>query len=79
MRLWARTVRTAHGAALPLALFALVGLTGMALVFLTMAGMDPQVSRNLSDTTRARYLADAGRKLSSQMRQPPSEICEPRS
>lgn len=54
------TVRNEEGVALPLALFVLVSLTGLVLAFLSMAGMEPQVSRNLSDTARARYAAEAG-------------------
>jgi len=49
-----------RGAALPLALIALVALTGLLVVFLSMAGMDPAISANLNDTTRARYLAETG-------------------
>ncbi|MBI3030696.1 MAG: hypothetical protein HYY64_14415 [Candidatus Rokubacteria bacterium] len=46
--------------ALPLALFALVMLSGLLLAFLTMAGMEPTIAANLADTARARYVADAG-------------------
>ncbi len=55
-----RTVRNERGVALPLALFALVMLSGLLLAFLTMAGMEPEMSANLSDVARARYMADAG-------------------
>lgn len=48
------------GVALPLAMFLLVGLTGLLVVFVSMAGTDPAVSANLNDTTRSRYAADAG-------------------
>ncbi len=48
------------GAALPLALFALVILSGFLLVFLSMAGMERAISANLTDVARARYLAEAG-------------------
>src|SRR5574337_494168 len=57
MNRWAGTEK---GIALPLALFVLVALSALLLTFVAMAGMEPQISRNLSDTTRARYLADAG-------------------
>ncbi len=48
------------GVALPLALFALVMLSGLLLAFLNMAGMEPMVAANLNDVTRARYVAEAG-------------------
>ena len=48
------------GAALPLALFVLVGLTALALSLLTMSSLDPQIARNHVDLLRARYLAEAG-------------------
>ena len=60
MKLWAGPVRNEKGVALPLALFALVMLTGLLLAFLSMAGMEPSMAANLSDLTRARYMADAG-------------------
>lgn len=60
MKPWTRTVRNERGVALPLALFALVMLTGLLLAFLTMAGMEPEMAANLSDVARARYVADAG-------------------
>jgi hypothetical protein len=46
--------------ALPLALFALVMLSGLLLAFLSMAGMEPTVASNHTDVTRARYAAEAG-------------------
>lgn len=49
-----------RGAALPMALFAMVGLTALALSVLTMSGLDPQIARNHVDLLRARYLAEAG-------------------
>lgn len=60
MKPWARLTRNQKGVALPLALFALVMLTGLLLAFLSMAGMEPSMAANLSDVTRGRYLADAG-------------------
>ena len=53
-------VRNEKGVALPLALFALVSLTAFVLTFVSMGGMEPQVSRNLSDGKQARYVAEAG-------------------
>jgi hypothetical protein len=49
-----------RGVALPLALICLVALTVMVLTFLTLSGMEPQISQNLSDTARARYVAESG-------------------
>jgi len=60
MKRGAGRVRNEKGVALPLALFALVMLTGLLLAFLSMAGMEPTMAANLSDVTRARYVADAG-------------------
>ncbi len=60
MKSWAVRVRNERGVALPLALFTLVSLSAFVLAFLSMGGMEPQVSRNLSDITQAHYLADAG-------------------
>jgi len=55
-----RWVRNDKGVALPLALLVLLTLSALVLAFASMAGMEPQISRNLSDTTKARYLADTG-------------------
>jgi len=55
-----RTVRDERGVALPLALFALMMLSGLLLAFLSMAGMEPSIAANLNDVTRARNLAEAG-------------------
>ena len=60
MRPWVGPIRNEKGVALPLALFALMMLSGLLLVFLSMAGMEPSIAANLSDATRARYLADGG-------------------
>jgi Tfp pilus assembly protein PilX len=46
--------------ALPLALFALMMLSGLLLAFLSMAGMEPSIAANLNDATQARNLAEAG-------------------
>ncbi len=53
-------VRDQKGVALPLALFALLMLTGLLLAFLTMSGMEPSMAANLNDVARARYVAEAG-------------------
>jgi len=57
---WVGTVRNERGVAFPLALFALLMLTGLLLVFLTMGGMETSVAANLDDVTRARYVAESG-------------------
>lgn len=60
MKSWVVRVRNEKGVALPLALFVLVSLSALVLAFLSMGGMEPQVSRNLSDSSQARYAAEAG-------------------
>jgi len=55
-----RAFKDQHGVALPLSLFVLVALVIALLVFVSMSGTEPQVASNLSDTTRARYVADGG-------------------
>ena len=55
-----RTVRDETGVALPLALFALVMLSGLLLAFLSMAGMEPVIAQNHSSSSKAFYIADAG-------------------
>ncbi|MFZ1058894.1 MAG: hypothetical protein WAP47_06855 [Candidatus Rokuibacteriota bacterium] len=55
-----RSAEAQRGVAFPLALFALVLLTGMLLVFLTMGGMETSIATNLDDVTRARYVAESG-------------------
>lgn len=56
-----RTVlRDQRGVALPLALIALLILTMLVLTVLNLGAVEPQISRNLSDTARARHMAEAG-------------------
>src|SRR3972149_6991736 len=55
-----RSVRDQRGVAFPMALFALLMLTGLLVVFLTMGGMETSVAANLDDVTRARYVAESG-------------------
>ena len=55
-----RTVRDEKGVALPLALFALVMLSGLLLAFLSMAGMEPVIAQNHTSSSKAFYIADAG-------------------
>lgn len=54
------SISNEKGVALPLALFALVVLSGVLLTFLSMGGMEPQIASNLSSTAQARFAADAG-------------------
>ena len=49
-----------RGVALPLALISLLILTSLVLTVLNLGAVEPQISRNLSDTARARHLAEAG-------------------
>jgi len=53
-------MRNEQGVALVLALIVLVALTGLLLAFLSMAAMEPQIARNLTDVTQARYVAETG-------------------
>ncbi len=53
-------MRDQRGVALPLALIALLILTMLVLTVLNLGAVEPQISRNLSDTARARQLAEAG-------------------
>ena len=60
MSSWRSLILNERGVALPLALICLVALTVMVLTFLTLSGVEPQISQNLTDTARARYLAESG-------------------
>jgi Tfp pilus assembly protein PilX len=55
------------GVALVLALMMLLTLTGLLLAFLSVSALEPQISRNLADTARARYLAEAGIEIGFNM------------
>jgi Tfp pilus assembly protein PilX len=57
----ARTaIRDERGVAVVTALVALMSLSALVLAFLVMARNEPQISRNLANATRARYVAEAG-------------------
>jgi Tfp pilus assembly protein PilX len=60
MSSWRSLILNERGVALPLALICLVALTVMVLTFLTLSGVEPQISQNLTETARARYLAESG-------------------
>ena len=49
-----------RGVALPLAMICLAALSVMVLSLLTISGLEPQISQSLTDTARARYLAESG-------------------
>src|SRR6266545_1193527 len=49
-----------RGMALPLAVMALVVLTTLVTAYLSLGAFEPQASRNLSDATRVRFVAEAG-------------------
>src|SRR5712691_2197448 len=53
-------IRDQRGVALPLALIALLILTMLVLTVLNLGAVEPQISKNLSDTARARHMAEAG-------------------
>ncbi len=60
MRRISRLVDNEQGVALVLALMILLTLTGLVLAFLSASAFEPQISRNHSETIRARYVAEAG-------------------
>src|SRR5437899_3056312 len=60
MRRRRHTLRNEQGVALILAIMVLLCLTGLVLSYLSVSALEPQISRNLSDGTRLRYLAEAG-------------------
>ena len=49
-----------RGVAVVVAMVALMTLTALVLAFLAVSAYEPQISRNLADSTRARYIAEAG-------------------
>jgi hypothetical protein len=53
-------MRDQRGVALPLALISLLILTMLVLTVLNLGAVEPQISKNLSDTARARHMAEAG-------------------
>ena len=58
-----RRARRAHderGVALVLTLLVLLGVGGLLAAYLAVSTLEPQISRNLADASRARYLAEAG-------------------
>jgi hypothetical protein len=60
MSTWRTLLDSERGVALPLALIVLLALTLMAVTFISLGAIEPQISQNLSDGARARQLADAG-------------------
>ncbi|HEX6210642.1 MAG TPA: PilX N-terminal domain-containing pilus assembly protein [Methylomirabilota bacterium] len=60
MRTWRTLLGNERGAALVLSLMMLLTLTGLLLAFISVSALEPQISRNVTDTARARYLAEAG-------------------
>jgi len=53
-------LRDQSGVAIVMALIVLVAITGLALAFLSVSAFEPQISQNLTSSTQARYVADAG-------------------
>jgi len=53
-------VRDERGVALVLALLVLLTLIGLVLAFLSASALEPQISRNLQEGVRARYVAESG-------------------
>ena len=60
MLTWPRPLGNEHGVALVLSLIMLLALTGLVLAFLAASALEPQISRNMADSARARYLAETG-------------------
>jgi len=60
MRNWRTLLGNERGVALVLSLMMLLALTGLLLAFLSVSALEPQISRNVADTAKARYLAEAG-------------------
>jgi Tfp pilus assembly protein PilX len=60
MLTWRRPLGNEHGVALILSLMTLLVLTGLLMAFLASSALEPQISRNLADSARARYLAETG-------------------
>ena len=56
----ATVMRDQRGVALPLALISLLILTMLVLTVLNLGAVEPQISKNLSDTAQARHMAEAG-------------------
>src|SRR2546425_10951032 len=54
------TLRNERGIALTLPILVLPGLTGLVGAYLSVSAIEPQISRNLADASRSRYLAEAG-------------------
>src|SRR5438552_9135595 len=52
-----------RGVALILGLVVLMTLSALALAFLAVSALEPRISRNLHDMSRARWLAEAGIEL----------------
>ena len=53
-------LRDERGIAVVVGLVALMTLTALVLAFLAVSAWEPQISRNLADGARARYVAEAG-------------------
>ncbi len=49
-----------RGMTLPLTLLMMVTVASLTLALLALAGLEPQISRNLADATQARFAAEAG-------------------
>jgi hypothetical protein len=67
MRTWRTLLNNESGVALVLSLMMLLALTGLLLAFLSVSALEPQISKNIADTSRARYLAEAGIELGFNM------------
>lgn len=57
---WRKWMAGEEGVVLPLAFILLLVLTMLAVGFMSLGALEPQISANLSDTARARQAAEAG-------------------
>lgn len=57
---WRKFLGDQRGVALPLAMILLLILTMLAITFMSLGAVEPQISQNQSDGARARQLAEAG-------------------
>lgn len=60
MKTWRKLLGNERGVALPLAMILLMVLTMLAITFMSLGSVEPQISKNLSDGARARQLAESG-------------------
>src|SRR6267142_2466500 len=60
MLTWPRPLGNERGVVLVVSLMMLLALSGLVMAFLAASALEPQISRNVADSARARYLAESG-------------------